>query len=68
MNTTLKASNFSPAYVRSCAAQAQPFRPKGQGTLGKSFPCLRTVFADSVSWANAKKTFWIILLQLLCFV
>lgn len=53
MNTTLRVSNFNSTHVRSRAVQAQPFRSRGQGTLGKSFPCLRAVFADSVSWANA---------------
>lgn len=53
MNAMLSASNFTYTHVRCHEVQARPFRSTGQGTLGKSFPCLQEVFADSASWATA---------------
>lgn len=53
MNTMHRVSTLNSTCVRSHTAQAQPFRQRGQGTLGKSFPCLQEEFADSDSWPNA---------------
>lgn len=41
--------------MNACAVLTQPFKRRGQGTLGQSFPCLQEELADYVSWANTQK-------------